>query len=56
MLLELDALQKSSGKLREERIFELKQQMEDMSREGDLLSSEAKTLKREIKTLRCVLC
>ena len=52
LVLEVDALQQSSSKLNEDRIFELKQRLEDLLMENDTLSEEGQRLKREVKSLR----
>ena len=48
----MEALQESSSKLNEDRIFELKQRLEDLLMENDTLSEEGQRLKREVKSLR----
>lgn len=52
LLLEVEALQKSSSKLNEDRIFELKQRIEDILMENDELTAQSQTLKREVSSLR----
>ena len=52
MVLEIEALQKTSSKLSEERIFELKQRIEDLLMERDSICSQNKGLKREVTSLR----
>lgn len=49
-------MQQSSSKLNEERIFELKQRIEDVLMENDTLNEEGQRLKREFKSLRYVIC
>ena len=51
-MLELEALQQSSSKLNEDRIFELKQRIEDLLMENDTLTVQGQTLKREVSSLR----
>ena len=52
MVLEIEALQQSSSKLNEERIFELKQRIEDLLMEQDALSTRNTNLKREASMMR----
>ena len=52
LLLEVEALQESSSKLNEDKIFELKQRLEDLLMENDAMSEEGQRLKREVKSLR----
>ena len=52
LLLEVEALQESSSKLNEERIFELKQRIEDLLMENDTMTAQNQTLKREVGSLR----
>ena len=52
--MEVEALQESSSKLNEDRIFELKQRIEDLLMENDTLSGQGQTLKREVTSLRYV--
>ena len=54
LVLEVEALQQSSSKLNEERIFELKQRLEDILMDNDTMSEEGQRLKREVKSLRYV--
>ena len=51
-MVEIDALQQSSSKLSEDRIYELKQRIEDLLMENESLGSQTKSLKREISSLR----
>ena len=51
-MVEIEALQHSSSKLNEERIFELKQRIEDIMVERDTLSAQRQGLKREVSSLR----
>ncbi len=52
LVLEIDSLQQSSSKLNEDRIFELKQRIEDVLMEQDALSSRNSNLKREATLMR----
>ena len=52
LLLEVEALQESSSKLNEDRIFEMKQRIEDLLMENDSLNAQAQALKREVNSLR----
>ncbi len=52
LVLEIEALQQSSSKLSEERIFDLKQRIEDLLMEQDALSSRNSNLKREASMMR----
>ncbi len=51
-MVELEALQQSSMKLSEDRIYELKQKLEDTLMENDGINGENKRLKREVNSLR----
>ena len=54
LVLEVEALQQSSSKLNEDRIFELKQRIEDLLMENDALTVQGQTLKREVSSLKYV--
>lgn len=54
LVLEVEALQQSSSKLNEDRIFELKQRIEDLLMENDTLTVQGQTLKREVNSLKYV--
>ena len=51
-VLEIEALQSSSNKLNEERIFDLKQRIEDLMMERDTLNAQSKQQKKELSSLR----
>ena len=51
-MLEIEALQNSSNKLNEERIFDLKQRIEDLMMERDTLNAHSKQQKKELSSLR----
>ena len=51
-MVEIDALQQSSSKLSEDRIYELKLRIEDLLMENDNLAGQNKSLKREVNSLR----
>ena len=53
-MLEIEALQNSSNKLNEERIFDLKQRIEDLMMERDTLNAHSKQQKKELSSLRYV--
>lgn len=55
MVVEIDALQQSSSKLTEDRIYDLKQRIEDLLMENDNVIGENKSLKREVNSLRSVI-
>lgn len=48
----MEALQESSSKLNEDRIFELKQRHEDVLMENDSLNAQGQALRREVSSLR----
>jgi hypothetical protein len=50
--LEIEALQTSSNKLNEDRIFDLKQRIEDLMMERDTLNAHSKQQKKELSSLR----
>ena len=52
LLLEVEALQESSSKLNEDRIFELKQRIEDLLMENEAIMAQGQTLRREVSSLR----
>ena len=52
LVLEIEALQQSSSKLNEDRIFELKQRIEDLLMDRDSFSTQNRSLKREVSSLR----
>lgn len=54
-VLEIEALQSSSNKLNEERIFDLKQRIEDLMMERDTFNAHNKQQKKEISSLRYLL-
>ena len=54
LLLEIKALQQSSSQLNEERIYDLKQRIEDLLMEQDAITSRNTNLKREASMMRCV--
>lgn len=51
-VLEIEALQSSSNKLNEDRIFDLKQRIEDLMMERDTLNAQNKQQKKELSSLR----
>ena len=51
-VLEIEALQSSSNKLNEERIFDLKQRIEDLMMERDTLNAQNKQQKKELSLIR----
>jgi hypothetical protein len=55
LVLEIEALQSSSNKLNEERIFDLKQRIEDLMMERDTLNAQSKQQKKELSSLSAQL-
>lgn len=51
-MLEIEALQSSSNKLNEDRIFDLKQRIEDLMMERDTFNAQNKQQKKELSSLR----
>ncbi|CAI8046659.1 Disks large homolog 2 [Geodia barretti] len=55
LVLEIEALQTSSNKLNEDRIFDLKQRIEDLMMERDTLNAHSKQQKKELSSLSAQL-
>jgi FtsZ-binding cell division protein ZapB len=52
LVVEIKALQQSSSKLSEDRIYELKQRNEELLMDNDSLKGQSKGLKKEVSSLR----